>query len=382
MAKKILILHASFGSGHISAAEALGEAFTHFNTAEVRIEDTFALANSVVGSVVSEGYRQLAEKAPRLYGWLFDGMDSDDADESVKGNLWVGQLGQPFLGGLEQLINEMAPDAVICTMQWPAMAVGHLKKEGRVTQPVFVVVTDFIAHGSWFNYGVDAYFLPGEITRFEFLSRGVPEDLFYVTGIPIRLEITRPKSQEEMRIHHGLPLSGPIITLFGGGIDSKRVKTVISLLLRSLIPATLVVVAGRNETLLAEIADLTDGPQMKLIKLEQVDFVDDLVAASDLVITKGGGLIVSEVLARGTPMLIFEPLPGQEEWNADVVSGYGAGIQLRMPEMAALTALRLLTQPERLLVMRERAKEIGRPKAALDIAERILAYLEGQTETR
>jgi processive 1,2-diacylglycerol beta-glucosyltransferase len=382
MSKKILILHASFGSGHVSAAEALNEAFAHFNVAEVRIEDTVALANSLVGSVVSEGYQQLAEKAPRLYGWLFEELDSDDADEAIKGNLWMGQLGQPFLGGLEQLISEMAPDAIICTMQWPAMAVGHLKKEGRIAQPVFVVVTDFIAHGSWFNYGVDAYFLPGEITRFEFLSRGVPEDLFHVTGIPIRLEITKPKPMEEMRARHQLPQSGPLITLFGGGIDSKRVKVVMSLLLRSLIPATLVVVAGRNETLMAEIADLADGPHMKLTKLERVDFVDDLVAASDLVITKAGGLIVSEVLARGTPMLIFEPLPGQEEWNADVVSGYGAGIQLRMPEMAALTALRLLTQPERLLVMRERAKEIGQPRAALDIAERILAYLEGAVRAR
>ncbi|HXW01584.1 MAG TPA: UDP-N-acetylglucosamine--LPS N-acetylglucosamine transferase, partial [Anaerolineae bacterium] len=71
MSKKILILHASFGSGHVSAAEALSEAFTQFNVAEVRIEDTVALANSLVGSVVAEGYQQLAEKAPRLYGWLF-----------------------------------------------------------------------------------------------------------------------------------------------------------------------------------------------------------------------------------------------------------------------------------------------------------------------
>jgi processive 1,2-diacylglycerol beta-glucosyltransferase len=152
------------------------------------------------------------------------------------------------------------------------------------------------------------------------------------------------------------------------------------LLLKSLIPATLVVVAGRNQTLIDEIADLTDGTEMKLIKLEQIDYVDDLVAASDMVITKAGGLIVSEVLARGTPLVIFEPLPGQEEWNADVVSGYGAGIQLRMPEMAALSALQLLVQPERLQAMRERASEIGRPRAALDIAERILADLQGQRE--
>jgi processive 1,2-diacylglycerol beta-glucosyltransferase len=151
---------------------------------------------------------------------------------------------------------------------------------------------------------------------------------------------------------------------------------VVSLLLRSRTPGTLVVIPGRNEKLSQEIADLTDGPHMKLIKLDKIEFVDDLVAASDLVITKAGGLIVSEILARGTPMVIFEPLPGQEEWNADVVSGYGAGIQVRMPEMAALATLRLLNQPERLQAMRDHAQDVGRPRAALDIAEYILVSLE------
>jgi processive 1,2-diacylglycerol beta-glucosyltransferase len=377
MSKKILILYASFGSGHLSAAEALGEAFTHLKAAEIRVEDTFALASPVVGTLVSEAYRQLAEKAPRLYGWLFDGLDADEAEEAIKGNLWVGQLGQPFLGQLETLIEEMAPDVIICTMQWPAMIVGHLKKEGKLKVPVYVVVTDFIAHGSWFNYGVETYFLPGYITRYEAIIRGIPENILQITGIPIRLEITKPKLMAEMRARHQLPLSGPIITFFGGGIDSKRARLTISLLLKSLIPATLIVVAGRNQTLIEAIADLTDGQEMKFIKLEQIDYVDDLVAASDLVITKAGGLIVSEVLARGTPLVIFEPLPGQEEWNADVVSGYGAGIQVRMPEMAALSALQLLVQPERLQAMRERANEIGRPRAALDIAERILTDLSG-----
>jgi processive 1,2-diacylglycerol beta-glucosyltransferase len=197
-----------------------------------------------------------------------------------------------------------------------------------------------------------------------------------VTGIPIRLEIAQPKPMGEMRMRHQLPLEEPLVTLFGGGIDSKRVRLVVSLLLRSRTPGTLVVIPGRNEKLSQEIADLTDGPHMKLIKLDKIEFVDDLVAASDLVITKAGGLIVSEILARGTPMVIFEPLPGQEEWNADVVSGYGAGIQVRMPEMAALATLRLLNQPERLQAMRDHAQDVGRPRAALDIAEYILVSLE------
>ena len=114
---------------------------------------------------------------------------------------------------------------------------------------------------------------------------------------------------------------------------------------------------------------------MQLRLLGKIDYVDDLVAASDLVITKSGGLIVSEVLARGVPMLIVDPIPGQEEWNADFVAGSGAGIQLQPPRGGAAGRAVFASQPERLALMREQARRFGRPRAALDIAERVLGEL-------
>jgi processive 1,2-diacylglycerol beta-glucosyltransferase len=143
-------------------------------------------------------------------------------------------------------------------------------------------------------------------------------------------------------------------------------------LLESTLPAQLVTVAGRNESLEEELQDLADGARMKLIQLGKIDFVDDLIAASDVVITKAGGLIVSEVLARGTPIVIIDPIPGQEEWNADFVAGAGAGIQLRMPEMVPYAVASLLRNPERMTVMAEGARQVGRPSAAVAVVERTL----------
>jgi processive 1,2-diacylglycerol beta-glucosyltransferase len=114
---------------------------------------------------------------------------------------------------------------------------------------------------------------------------------------------------------------------------------------------------------------------MRLRRLGMIDWVDDLVAASDLAITKSGGLIVSEILARGTPMIVIDPIPGQEEWNADYVAGSGAGVQLRQPESVPPATLSLLAHPERLALMRAQAARVGRPRAALDIAERVLRDL-------
>ena len=124
------------------------------------------------------------------------------------------------------------------------------------------------------------------------------------------------------------------------------------------------------------LADLKSNSRVALRNCTQIDYVDDLVAASDLVVTKSGGMIISEVLARGTPMIIVDPIPGQEEWNADFVAGSGAGIQIRRPEMVPAAIQRLLAQPQRLQAMRAQAQKIGRPHAALDIARHILAHFD------
>lgn len=137
----------------------------------------------------------------------------------------------------------------------------------------------------------------------------------------------------------------------------------------------LVVVAGRNKELLEEIQDLQNGATLRLLKLGFIDYLDDLIVASDVVITKAGGLTVSEILARGTPMIVIDPIPGQEEWNADYVAASGAGIQLRMIETAPAAAVALLREPDRLTAMRTRAKQVGKPRAALEIVEATLKNL-------
>jgi processive 1,2-diacylglycerol beta-glucosyltransferase len=141
------------------------------------------------------------------------------------------------------------------------------------------------------------------------------------------------------------------------------------------MPIYLIVVAGRNEKLSEAIEDLTNGEQVFLRRLDLIDYVDDLVVASDLIITKAGGLITSEILARGTPMVIVDPIPGQEEQNADVIAAAGAGVQLRLLEMVSPAVQYLLDRPERLAEMRQAALKLGQPRAALNIAARILEDL-------
>jgi len=372
---RILIMHASVGAGHASAAHALAEAFARRQSGEVRVADIFDYGSQMFREMVTQSYLQLSGKAPLLWKMLYDSTDTTDLElESLRHRL-QGRFGRPLVSKFERFVRAYDPDVLICTHFLPVMLLSDLKVEGEWAKPLYCVITDYMIHNQWLNRGVDGYFLASDITRMAMIARGESPAILYVTGIPVKLEIADAKPVEDMRARHRLPAGPPLITLFGGGIEPRRVRRMVLRLLELATPATLAVVAGRNAELTEVLADLSDGPQVQLRLLGKIDFVDDLVAASDLVITKSGGLIVSEVLARGVPMLIIDPIPGQEEWNADFVAGSGAGVQLRHPESVPPSAEALLNQPARLALMREQARHFGRPRAALDIAERVLAEL-------
>lgn len=372
---RILILYASLGSGHVSAAKALRDAFLRFPDVEVQIEDAFEFANPLLRETFTTVYERLSERVPRLYRVIYEGSDVEDLDESTSDNLLYATLERPFLRALERFVKDSQADAIICVQQIPSRLLQLLDRKGELPQPHYVVVTDVMAHSTWLNPGVKGYFLPSEMTAEVLIQRGVDPSLVHVTGIPVKLEIMQPKTQEEMRRRHYLPLEGPVITLFGGGLQIKRVRLIVTKFLESNYSGLLLVVAGRNESLLEAIADLTSNTQMKLRKLGMIDYVDDLVVASDVVITKAGGLITSEVLARGVPLVIIDPFPGQEEWNADMVAATGAGVQLRLPGMVPPAVLHLLNQPDHLSFMHQQALKIGQPQAALNIARIILEKL-------
>jgi processive 1,2-diacylglycerol beta-glucosyltransferase len=377
--ERILILHASVGGGHKSAAQALAEAFARNPERVVRVEDALDYGNALFREAYTRSYLQLSDKAPLLWKLFYESADTDDRDLAIASSRLRGLVERPLVSKLDALVRTFAPDAIVCTHPLPVEVLEDLKLQGSLRTPIYCVITDFVAHSMWLNSAVDRYFLASTPTRQELIARGVAPSMLHVTGIPVTLEISVPKPAAEMRARHSLPADEPVVTLFGGGLDVRRVRLMVERLLEIPLSGELLVVAGRSEALDSALADLGDGPQMRLRKLGFINYVDDLVAASDLVITKAGGLIVSEVLARGAPMIIIDPIPGQEEWNADVVAGSGAGIQLRMPESVPYAALDLLSQPERLPVMRDQARRVGRPQAAIEIADYIMQALRSGT---
>ncbi|HEY9738484.1 MAG TPA: glycosyltransferase [Trichocoleus sp.] len=371
---KILILYSTLGSGHISAAKALSDAFLQLPDVQVASEDALEYASALYRTAVTESYEQLSERLPQLYRAFYEGSDIADLERSLDNNQTWARLERPFFRKLETLIHDADPDVIVCVQQIPSRLLHLLQQQEGVYRTQYVVVTDAIAHSSWINKGVSGYFLPNDLSKNFLIQRGVDPKLLHVTGIPIRLEMMQPNDRTSARSRLNIPPDKKLVTLMGGGLNSRRVRQLVKDLLAYGCMDVLVVAAGRNDTLLDSLDEIDSTDKVMLQKVGMIDYIDDLIVSSDLVITKAGGLIISEILARGTPMVIVDPIPGQEEQNADVIAAAGAGVQLRLLEMVAPAVEYLLTHPGRLADMHERALRLGQPRAALSIAEHILAH--------
>lgn len=373
--RRVLILHALLGTGHQSAARALGAAFAQLPGAEAIVEDSLDFVNPALSGLWKNAYKGLSERAADLYARVYRSSDTSDAGQAALSNLHGAEMGRVFFRKLERYVAETRPDAVVAVMSVPLALMSRLKAEGALACPLYAVITDYVAHSTWLYPGVARYFVPSDFSAQLLAWQGLPPEQIRVTGIPVGPALAGQKDRAEVRARRGLPADRPLLTVFGGGVDSETIHFIVSQLLAAGRPLTLAVCAGRNQALLATLADLEGNATVGLVKYGPIDFVDDMVVASDLVISKPGGLITSEVLARGRPMIAIAPLPGQEEPNADFVAATGAGVALRVPELAPAVALHLLGEPELLARMAAGAARVGRPRAASTIAEQVLRDL-------
>lgn len=372
---RVLLLHASVGTGHKRAAEAIHAAFGAHQANQVRVEDVLDHTSKLFRLAYARSYLELTDHAPLVWGYYYTQSDEDAELSEITNNIrkLVESIGT---GDVKDLIKDFKPDIIICTHFLPMEVLVRLKRSAQLPQPIYCVITDHAAHTFWIYTDIDGYFVGSTPVRDQLIERGVPAERIHVSGIPIEPKIAEPKDQAAARAELDLPPDKPVLTLFGGGVITASVRTIMSGLLNSGIEGTLVVAAGRNESLLEEIADMKRSATMDLRVLGYINYVDSLIAASDLIITKAGGLIISEILARGVPLVVIDPILGHEEWNADFVVYSGAGIHLRMARSVGHAVPRLLQQPHVLAEMRACAAAAGRPRAAQEIVAHVIRDFE------
>jgi processive 1,2-diacylglycerol beta-glucosyltransferase len=376
---RILVLSVSAGSGHLRAAEAVELAFRQLlPQAVVKNVDVLSLSIAAFRYCYGQVYVDLIDVAPQVLGFFYNLMDRfrpPDQQSHHWDRLRISlekMSMRPFL----HLLHSQPWDLIVNAHFLSGEIIASLRTEGRCTTPHATVITDFEAHRLWVTEPCDHYFVATEEIARYIQCYGVPADHVSVTGIPIHPVFAQEKSATACRARHGLSSDRPVILQLAGGHGVGPIEELYRALLTVDVPIELVVVAGHNAAARERLAAIEVPSRHRTKIMGFTRAIDELMAAADLAVTKPGGLTTSEALARGLPLVVVYPVPGQEDRNCDYLLENGAAIKINHVPTLAFKVTELLRDAPRLAQLKASARRLGRPRSAFAVAQQALTLLE------
>lgn len=374
---RVLLLSATSGAGHVRAAQALEKAFSARGDCLVEHIDALQYVSKLFQRIYDKAYISMVQLAPDLMGLLYD--RTDQPWQHPRRRLALDRLNT---GPMIRLLKRIQPDLCVATHFLPAEIIAWLIAKRKLRARNAIVVTDYDVHAMWLCQTVDRYYVAMEEAK-EYLARiGVPREKLLVTGIPVDPLFATPVSRSDARKQLGLDATANVILISAGGYGIGPIEQLVKDLLALQRPWQIVAIAGKSEKTrkrLEGIAREAGKLQSGSPRLCAVGFTTDMdkyMAAADLMVGKAGGLTTSEALARALPMALIEPIPGQEERNADHLLEAGAAIRCNNLPAAAWKIAALLDDADRLARMRDAARSLGKPGAAARIAEDAIRLLD------
>jgi processive 1,2-diacylglycerol beta-glucosyltransferase len=365
--RRVLILTASYGSGHNEAARCVATEVARRGAEPLVVDHFRDLVSPLFDRVTRAAYLGLLRRWPAVWGLAYALGDRLTSDSPLT-------FGAPCLGArrLATLLDRLVPDAVVTVHATPALAMAALAREGRRLPPHTTVVTDFVAHSQWIAPDIDRYCVAADEVGHDFVARGIPRERVVVTGVPVRTEFASAPEPREARRTLGLPAEVPVVLAMAGSRGSVgRLPDVARMLARARYPVVGVLVAGHDSALRVSLERLAAGTSLRVFGF--VPDVHRLMAAADLIVTKAGGMTLAEALVLEVPLLFYGSLPGQERRNERFAAA--AGVALIARGRADLERLleRALRDPDLLEHLRAAMRARRRPDAARAIVDLVLA---------
>ena len=371
MFKKVLILSASVGAGHLRAAEALEKAFRQTDAAqEIRNIDVLQFTNPLFRRLYGKAYLDMVNTMPEVLGWMYDSFDKPWQNERRR--LALDRLNtQPFI----KLLKDYQPDIAVCTHFLPAEIISWLKGKEKISFPQAIVVTDFDVHAMWLCHHFEQYFVALDETRVHLEKLGISQDKITVSGIPIDPIFAVTKDKTAIREKYGLAKDKLTILVSAGGFGVGNVEHLLEALSYLKTPAQVLAICGRNEELKTKLEKLSAGKlNNETVTFKPIGYttqMDEYMSAADLIVGKPGGLTTSEAMAKNLIFVIVNPIPGQEERNSDHLLEKGCAIKCNNLPTLAYKIDDLINDKARFETMKANVARFARPDASREIVEKL-----------
>ena len=360
---KTLILSVTAGEGHNSTAKALREEFERLG-AECTVLDTFQYISPALAKFLSEGYLLVTEKARRAYEVGYRLSEKRRGDEKAVTHL----VDMAFAGDIADFINHDDYGVILFTHPFAGMILDHLKEKKMLSIPTVGILTDFTFHPYWEDCTRNDYVVtPAEGLLLQGLRKGFRPEQILPYGIPIRPQFLQTVPKHEARAKLGLDPEKVTLLIMGGSMGYGNLDETVRQIdsIHGNTNFQMVVVCGNNKEAKGRIDSLTAEGKLRHAVLTTgfVDYISLLMDASDCIVTKPGGLTTSESLAKGLPMVIVNPIPGQEQRNTEFLLNNGAASAASETCPVEECLYQLLTSPARLDAMRQCVRALSKTGA-------------------
>ena len=372
--KKVMIFYASYGGGHLSAAKAIKNFIDdHYKEVQTEMVDCVKYVNKTLDKLSTSAYKEMAKKAPWAWGKVYyNSQKGLLAKISSSSNKLMAKK-------LNKLLMEYKPNLIISTHPFASQMCSYLRKNHKLDAKIATIMTDFAPHDQWLvgsDY-VDYFFVSNDKIKDSLIDLGIDSFKIFVTGIPLSARFLEEHNHKKILNDFYLSEDKKTILFFGGGefgLGKNKTVQILRTLLENYSDIQVVAISGKNEKMKSAFQELSNElhAESKIKILEYTNQVPELMSISDLVITKPGGLTITESLASKLPIIIINPLPGQEEENAEFLENAGAAVWIKKDDNPKQIIDTILLNKDKLTQMRKNSEMLSRPYSTRDICKILL----------
>lgn len=331
----------------------------------------FRYTNPLLSRLIMKTYHSMLRRKPELWDYLYDNDNVKQKTEKFR-----NMLHKLNNVKLHRLIEWYKPDIIVCTQAFPCAAMAEYKRVHNSNIPIVGIVTDYGVHAYWADKEVDLYVVPNQAGMDKLVELGIDRNKIETIGIPIFQKFCLPLDNRKVRGKFNLDNGKPVVLVMGGSQGMVSMDEIVKHLIKLPLDLRLIVVCGANKKLYKKLEKIQAKFKVQMHLYKYVNNIEELMSVADLIVTKPGGLTVAESLAKGLPMVIVNPIPGQEAKNTEFLVRNKAALKAEDAGDVARHVGDLISHPDALKEIKRLIANIARPDAAPKIAERIIYWGE------